>query len=186
MDGATLVPPTRVFTDRLLLADPDAPVELHFLGRANTDGDAVAWLPTQRVLVTGDVVVAPIPFGIGSYPRDWLAVLARLRAFDFAYLVPGHGAVQRDRVYLDRLIALITATRAEVAALVRVGAGLEDVRAAVDLPAWIDGDAWMRGWFARYWVEPFVERVYREEAAPGSDRTSEPVGAVGERRRGPR
>jgi glyoxylase-like metal-dependent hydrolase (beta-lactamase superfamily II) len=171
MDGATLVAPTRTFTDRLLLPDREAPVEARFLGRANTDGDAVVWLPRQRVLVTGDVVVAPFPFGFGSYPAEWLRVLERLRGFDFRYLVPGHGAVQTDRTYLDRMTALITAARAQVAAFVAAGAGLDEVRARVDLSAWADGDAWTRRWFARYWVEPFVERAYRE--ATGAPMTPE-------------
>ncbi len=123
------------------------------------------------MLVTGDVVVAPIPFGFGSYPAEWLRVLEGLKDVDFRYLVPGHGAVQTDRTYLDRMTALITAARAQVAAFVAAGAGLDEVRARVDLSAWADGDAWTRRWFARYWVEPFVERAYRE--ATGAPMTPE-------------
>ncbi len=89
MDGAVTLAPTESFTDRLLIEDADAPVEARFLGRANTDGDAVVWLPRQTVLVTGDVLVAPIPFGFGSYPSDWLAVLERLRGFGATTFIPG-------------------------------------------------------------------------------------------------
>ena len=43
--GTYLVPPTETFTDRLTIDDPERPVQLMFLGRANTEGDAIAWLP---------------------------------------------------------------------------------------------------------------------------------------------
>jgi glyoxylase-like metal-dependent hydrolase (beta-lactamase superfamily II) len=166
MDGTTLAVPTRTFTEQLVLADRAAPVEVSFFGRANTDGDAVVWLPKQRVLATGDVVVAPFPFGFGSYPAEWLSVLEKLKRFDFAYLVPGHGAVQTDRRHLDRMAALIADTRAQVGALVAKGASLDDVRGKVDLRdharVLTADNPWLRRWFDRYWTEPFVASAYKE------------------------
>jgi len=166
MDGTVLGLPTRTFADRLVLDDAEAPVEALFLGSANTDGDAVVWLPRQRVLVTGDVVVAPFPFGFGSYPADWLQVLDRLRRFDFAYLVPGHGAVQTGQGYLDAMTSLITDTRAQVEPLAKAGESLEAVRAKIDLSAHaerlVGKDGWRLRWFQRYWTEPFVTSAYKE------------------------
>jgi glyoxylase-like metal-dependent hydrolase (beta-lactamase superfamily II) len=60
--GTYLVMPKRTFAERLALPDATAPVELMFLGRANTSGDISAWLPKQCVLVAGDAVVEPIPY----------------------------------------------------------------------------------------------------------------------------
>lgn len=62
------------FDRSLTLADTQRPVELRFLGPGNTDGDLIAWLPRQRIVATGDLVVAPIPFGFGSYPRSGCAI----------------------------------------------------------------------------------------------------------------
>lgn len=166
MDGTTLTMPTRTFTDRVVLGDARAPVEALYLGRANTDGDAIVWLPKQRVLVTGDVVVAPFPFGFGSYPAEWLAVLEKLKGFDFVHLVPGHGAVQTDGGYLDAMAALITDTQGQVTALAKSGASLETVRATVDLSShakrMVGDDPWRLRWFQRYWTEPFVASAYKE------------------------
>lgn len=89
--GVTLTLPDVTFTDRLSLPDTDAPVEVLFLGRGNTEGDAVTFLPRQKVIVTGDLVVAPYPYGAESYPAEWIAVLKKLEGFDFTTLVPGHG-----------------------------------------------------------------------------------------------
>lgn len=166
MDGTVLAIPTRTFEDRLVLADAEAPVEALFLGRANTDGDAVVWLPRQRVLIAGDVVVSPFPFGFGSYPAEWGEVLKRLKAYGFNHLVPGHGPVQSDRSYLDAMTALISDTRSQVAALAKAGATLEEARAKVDLSAhaerMVGADPWLRRWFQRYWTEPFVASAYKE------------------------
>jgi glyoxylase-like metal-dependent hydrolase (beta-lactamase superfamily II) len=166
IDGALTLTTTESFGDRLLLDDERAPVEALFLGRANTDGDAVVWLPRQRVLVSGDLVVAPIPFGFGSYPGEWLAVLEGVRAHDFTVLVPGHGPPQRDRRYLDDLAALLRDVRAQVGALAAKGLSLDEVRAQVDLSAhrtrFTGGDPWLARWFDAYWTQPIVAAAYKE------------------------
>ena len=133
--GTYLVPPTETFADALLIDDAERPVRLMFLGRANTEGDAIAWLPRQRIVMTGDVVVSPTPFGFFSFPEDWIGVLERLKALDYALLVPGHGEPQADAVYLDRLIATIGDIRAQVGPLARQGLSLEEVRERVDFSA---------------------------------------------------
>lgn len=166
MDGAVTLAPTESFTDRLLIEDADAPVEARFLGRANTDGDAVVWLPRQKVLVTGDILVAPIPFGFGSYPLDWLTVLERLRAFGAATLIPGHGAPMRDAGYLLRVKVLIETARDQVAASVAKGLDVKEARAAVNLDlqaaAFTRGDPWLKRWFDSYFTDPFVVSAWKE------------------------
>jgi len=43
--GSYIVPPTETFEHELLIDDRDVPVRMLHLGRANTAGDALAWLP---------------------------------------------------------------------------------------------------------------------------------------------
>lgn len=166
MGGAFVVPPTDSFADRLVLDDPDVPVEILHLGRANTDGDAIAWLPRQRIVATGDVVVAPVPFGFGSHAGDWIETLARIRALDFAILVPGHGVAQRGPDYLDRLTALLAAVRAQVAPLAVEGLEPAAIRDRIDLAEhkalFTGGDLWLDRWFDQYWVRPLVDAAWRE------------------------
>lgn len=166
MDGALTLTPSEAFQDRLALPDRVAPAQALFLGRANTDGDALVWLARQRILITGDVVVAPIPFGYGSYPAEWQAVLAKVRAYPFKVLIPGHGAPQRDRAYVDRLDALLGDVRREVAPLARQGLTLEQVQSKVTLEAearsFVGEDPWLRRWFDEYWTRPIVADAYKE------------------------
>ncbi|MGZ8312560.1 MAG: MBL fold metallo-hydrolase, partial [Allosphingosinicella sp.] len=115
--GTYVVLPTETFEQRLLIDDPVAPVELRFIGRGNTAGDAIAWLPRQRVLITGDMVIAPTPYAYNVSAGDWAETLRVLRGFDAAWLVPGHGAPQRDFTHVDRMIAALDETRAAATGL---------------------------------------------------------------------
>lgn len=166
MDGVVTLAPARAFTGRMSFPDPRAPVEVRFFGRANTDGDAVVWLPRQRVLVTGDVVVAPFPFGYGSYPAEWSSVLADLERIPFRTLVPGHGAPQHDRAYLRRLASALAEVRARVAPLAAKGVPLDEARKQLDFTAqaqrFVGADPWLRRWFKAYWTDPIVTSAYKE------------------------
>lgn len=166
VSDVTLVEPSQTYTDRLELQDATRPVELMHFGRGNTDGDTIIWLPVQQVVATGDLVVAPIPYGFGSYPGDWLAVLEEISALDYVALIPGHGPVQRDRAYVDRLAAMIADIRRQVGVLVAEGADLDTVRAGVDVSEhraiFAEGDAWRANRFDAYWARPFVGVAYQE------------------------
>lgn len=163
--GTYLVLPTETFTDALRLDDPVRPVHLLFLGRANTEGDAIAWLPNERIVVTGDVVVSPIPFGFFSFPGDWLEVLARIKALNYRLLVPGHGEPQTDTAYIDRLVATLTDLRAQIGPLARQELSLDEVRQRVDWSAQraIFGDTPRnRLLFDAYWLTPMTINTYME------------------------
>lgn len=162
--GGYIVAPTRTFTDRLVLPDANAPVEIAFLGNADTDGDAVVWLPKQRILTAGDVVAAPVPYGFTAFQAEWAAVLTRLKAYDFKVLVPGHGELQRDEAYLDLLIGLINRIRAEVPPLANQGLTSAEVAKRLDFSAerraFVGDDAWLGQWFDAYAVQAMVDTAW--------------------------
>ena len=166
MDGTLTVTTKESFADKLVIADSSAPVEALFLGRADTDGDAVVWLPKQRILMTGETVIAPFPYGFGSYPADWIGVLKKERALPFKVLIPGHGMPQTDARQLDRIRAALEDVRAQVAPLVKQGLTLDQVKAKVDLSRWkrdfIGDDPWLGRWFDDFWTTPVVTSAYHE------------------------
>ena len=164
-DGLFVGRVTRAFSGSLVLDDAKRPIQVFQPGRANTDGDAVVWVRGVRVLVTGDLVVAPLPFGFNCYPAEWSQSLALLGSYDFKVLVPGHGAPQRDRVYLDRLSASIATLRTTVGNLARMGGTVEDAQkqvATLGAEAFTGGDPWLARWYQSYWTEPFAEAVWKE------------------------
>jgi len=163
--GSYLVLPTETFEHELVINDRDVPVHIMLLGRANTDGDAIAWLPRQKVVATGDIVVSPYPFGFGSYPADWIVTLGKLKVLGFTTLIPGHGDPMTGVGYLDRLIASIRDLQAQVGPLAKAGMPLDDVRKKVDFSKSIAmfGDtprvkANLQGLF----FDPMIKSAYKE------------------------
>ena len=75
-------------------------VQIRFLGRGNTGGDAVVYLPKERIVVAGDLLVFPIPYAYDGYPSEWVGTLEHLARLDADVIVPGHGPVLRDKTYL--------------------------------------------------------------------------------------
>jgi len=164
--GLALALPTRTFVDSLKLDDPTHPVELRHPGRGNTDGDLIAWLPRQRVMATGDLVVAPIPFGFNAYPEDWQRTLRTMRAMHPAVWLPGHGAAMHEDTYVARLDGLIGDTRDAVAPLAKQGLSMDEANKRIDLSAdrarFVGDDPWLVRWFDRYWTQPFIDAAWRE------------------------
>ena len=120
------------FTDRMSLLDDVAPIEIMYLGKTHTDGDAIVWLPRQKVIATGDAVVSPVPFWRGAYPVEWVPVLEKIKTFGFTTLIPGHGLPQTDASYLDTLIAVLRDVNTQVAAFAAKGLSLQETQARVD------------------------------------------------------
>ncbi len=159
-------PADRTFTDHFSIPDRAAPVEVLFLGRGNTDGDAVVWAPKQRVVASGDLVVAPIPYAAHTYPGEWIATLKKLEALDFAYLVPGHGPMETDRAYVDKLIAALDNVRAQVGPLARADVPLDEVRRRIDLKPlrhdFAGDDPWLGFLFSAVFSGDLVSNAYKE------------------------
>ena len=159
-------PPDLLISDRLVLER--GPREIHILhpGRGNTPGDLVLWLPNERILASGDLVVHPIPYGFGSFPEDWIATLDRLAAFDFDILVPGHGALQRDTAHIERLQALLAEVRRQVGESVAQDFDLEATREALDISAFVDefagDDEDARLKFENWWRQPIARSAWLE------------------------
>ena len=164
--GNYAVLPTETVADTLVLADPVAPVALRFLGTANTHGDLIAWLPRQKVVAAGDMVVLPTPYGFTNSTKPWLATLARLEKLPFTILIPGHGQVQRDRAYLATLRWSMTdiATRARAAAAARLTK--EQALAKFDRRAQQARfgvvDDWTRKWLDAYWLDGMFATAFDE------------------------
>jgi cyclase len=89
-------------------------VVITFLGRGNTAGDAVVWLPAEKIVVAGDLLDHPVPYLGGGFPIELAATLKNLARLDATTIVPGHGDVLHDRAYLGNVIALIETVIAKV------------------------------------------------------------------------
>jgi cyclase len=123
-----LVLPHLTFTGPVTMRLGGDDVELHSYGPAHSGCDTVVWLPRQRVLFTGDLVMSGVtPFVLTGSVGGLRSAVARLREFGAATVVPGHGPVGGPELldaterYLDWLTELARAGLA---------AGLPPLRAA--------------------------------------------------------
>tara|TARA_R110002049_G_scaffold25557_2_gene89615 strand:- start:660 stop:1721 length:1062 start_codon:yes stop_codon:yes gene_type:complete len=165
--------PDTVFADQLALGSGSRKLELHWLGRGNTDGDAVVWLPDEKVLVTGDLVVAPIPFAFDSPMVEWADTLKRLSGFNAKTIIPGHGPAQSDYAYIEKLLALIEATIDAVRNAHNVGVSFEELASAVALSrhhaAFVNGDPAKEFAWQSYFLSPGLKSAWTALGFPVSD-----------------
>lgn len=128
------VVPTIDVADTLTLRRGRRTIEVRFLGRGNTRGDLVVHLPEERIVATGDLVVAPVPYATNVYAREWVRTLDALMALPAAIIVPGHGPVMRDWSYVRRVKSALELHLEAVATAKRSGASLARVLEDVRLP----------------------------------------------------
>lgn len=167
IQGVFLPTDIGAFARTYRLPDPTHPVELRFLGLGNTDGDLIAWLPRQRIVASGDLVVAPVPFGFGSYPASWQSDLDKLIALHPRVLVPGHGLPMKDLSYVRTLRDMLRDTRARMAT---IGPKMELAAAKKEIAPYFapyekriaGDDPWLQRWFVRYWRSPISEALWKE------------------------
>ncbi len=171
-------PPDLTLVDRLVLHRGKRTIDVRWLGRGNTRGDVVVFLPEERVVATGDLLVHPIPFGIGSYYRDWIATLGRLDSLPADILFLGHGHPQRTREYLHQMQELLTALVQRVDSAVAAGATREQTEQAVTLADWKQAlagdDRALRGGFDAVFVRPAVGRAWQQAKGEPDDTQPSP------------
>jgi cyclase len=166
--------PTRTMTDRLVVDLGGRSVELRHIAPGNTKGDMFLWLPDERILATGDIVVRPTPYGFFSYPKSWAAVLRELKSFDAEYIIPGHGEVMTDTAYIDLLAETMDLVAAQVDAQAKAGKSLDETRAAMDWSPVEErltgGDSMLALLFNIWFRTPIVEAQY--QLSTGKDNES--------------
>jgi glyoxylase-like metal-dependent hydrolase (beta-lactamase superfamily II) len=165
--GFQIVLPTVEVEDRLTLRRGERTIEIRHLGRAHSRGDLAVYLPKEKVAITGDLVVWPVPLvGTTSFPLDYAATLERLLALQPAVIVPGHGPVMRDDSYVRLMVGMLGSIKEQTNAAVARGETLEQARKSVNLDEFrkaIAGDSQLKSFiFSFYVAGPAVAAAYRQ------------------------
>lgn len=115
-----LVLPQLTFSESVTLRLGSQEAELHSFGPAHSSCDTVVWLPRERVLFAGDLVMSGVtPFVLTGSVGGLRSAVTALRKFDPVTVVPGHGPVGGPELldvterYMDWLIELARAGLAE-------------------------------------------------------------------------
>jgi cyclase len=167
--------PNVTFSDSLTLILGGREIQvLH--ARAITPGDTYLYLPKEKVLVTGDILLSPYPFAIGgTYPAEWLKTLGKFASLEPAVIIPGHGDAETNSDFLRGNIALFQDVIQQVKDDKAKGMTPDQtaealVKQSSALAAKIGiKDAETAEAFKAYFLDVFVERAYRELDAPLGD-----------------
>jgi glyoxylase-like metal-dependent hydrolase (beta-lactamase superfamily II) len=117
-------------------------LELYHWGPAHTSGDLIVYNPQEKVVSTGDIVVTNraddnpnIHMDKNGSVEGWMANVKGMIGLNADYYVTGHGDVLM-KADLQRKLAAVTERRNKIAAMVKQGKSLEEIKAALpDAPA---------------------------------------------------
>jgi len=126
-------PPNVTLSDHLTLWRGDREIRLLYLGRGHTGGDVVVYLPKERVLCTGDLLVNGIANLIDGFVNEWPDTLEKLKPIDFADVIPGHGDPFKGKERIDWFQAYLRDLWKQSTALHDRGVSSVDAAKQVDL-----------------------------------------------------
>ncbi len=126
-------PPNVTLTDHMTLWRGDREIRLLYLGRGHTGGDIVVYLPRERVVCTGDLLVHDIANLIDGFVNVWPDALEKLKAIDFTDVIPGHGDPFTGKERIDWFQAYLRDLWTQSTALHDRGVSAADAAKQVDL-----------------------------------------------------
>jgi cyclase len=154
--------PTMVVDQNLTLYGSGREIQILTLGKGDTEGDLWVYLPKEKILMSGDALVGPVPFGFSNFTGEWINTLKKAAAMDFTILVPGHGDIQYDKSYINQVIGVLEFARTKTKEGMDQGMALEDIQSKTDMNEWelkfTGDDPVKRFYFFRY----FRRVIYRQ------------------------
>ncbi len=93
-EGTTLALPSMTFEDAHIIEMGDYRGEVRYLGSSHSPGDAIVWLPEQKLVIAGDMAFHErmLPIFEETLTADWLVTWEEeFEKLGAVYVIPGHG-----------------------------------------------------------------------------------------------
>ncbi len=129
------MPPNVTLERKLTLYRGGREIQLLFLGRGHTGGDVVVYLPNERILCSGDLLLPGIPFMGDGHVDEWGETLDALGELDFDQVLPGHGAPFAGKARINHLKSYFTDLWNQVSRLHADGVTWEQAAGQVEMTA---------------------------------------------------
>jgi cyclase len=154
--GVELVPPTVLFDDKLEVMLDDQEVEILHVGPCHQIGDAVVWMPKERVLFAGDVLFRLCtPMGwVGTYEKWFETLDLIVDELKPEVIVPGHGPLCGVEGVIE-MKAYLEYVRNESRSFFDKEIEAGEAASTIDLGPYAD-------WLSPERIYMNVERAYRE------------------------
>ena len=132
-------------------------IELYH-ARGETDDHTWAWIPSKKLLCTGDLFLwccpnAGNPQKVQRYPNEWARALRSMETLGAEVLAPGHGVpihgVERVKQALSETAELLEFLHDRTLEMMNAGARLEDIVREVNAPE-------------RLLARPYLQALYDE------------------------
>lgn len=160
LSDVKLVKPDLAFEKRLDIDLGGQTVQLLHFNTAHTQGDMYVFLPDQKILFGGDIIIDrffPIMADKDSSATGWIEALRKLKSLKPEIVVPGHGDVS-DVSLIDQLAIYLNAMQVQVSRLHKSGNSLEQIQATL-IPQFTRSYA---HWENPEWIKSAIERFHSE------------------------
>ena len=126
-------PPTMTLTQTMTLHRGAREIRVMFLGRGHTAGDVVVYLPRERIVATGDLLVEGTSYMGDAFFTEWIQTIEALKQLDFDTVLPGHGRAFTGKAKLDHWQAYLRDFWAQAQKFHKAGTPWEEAATLVDL-----------------------------------------------------
>ena len=135
MSKFKLQPAVITLDDSLTFLEGTRRLQLLYQGSGHTDGDVVLYLPSEKVVFTGDLFFnKAIPNVQDANMHAWISTLKEIQKLDADKFVPGHGPVG-TRKDLEAFLAYLEDLKSIVQTSVDRGDSLEQAIRDVQVPS---------------------------------------------------
>lgn len=126
-------PPTQTLRDKMTLYRGGREIQLHYFGRAHTGGDLAIYLPEEKIVFTGDMMLGGISYMGDGYVAEWADTLQGLKGLDIELVLPGHGPGFTEVERISNVQAYYTDLTEEIRRLKNLGYSAEEAASRADL-----------------------------------------------------
>jgi cyclase len=129
-----ILAPVMTFDDSLTICDGGREVDLLYLGIAHTEGDALLYLPQEKIAFLGDLFFHDaLPNVEDANLLEWMKTLREVLKLDAKSFIPGHGQIG-SRQDVEEFLGYFEDLRGLVEPAVKRGEPLEQVVGDLRLP----------------------------------------------------
>jgi len=128
--------PTKTVKMKELTTIDGVRLELLHWAPAHTGGDLITYLPEQKIVFAGDILIQQMPFTLihaekGGTSAGWVETVKGMLALNADSYVPGHGDTM-TKADVQKRLAAVEKRRADIKMLVAQGKSLDEIKKALN------------------------------------------------------